>query len=103
MTITGRFVDHGIRISVALALLLAVMSSPFRPTRASQKAPPPGHLPPNFALLDVWHIGQLAMSALPSLREGDSFDSDPEEELDADIEDELTVSSSPAFVSFQAI
>jgi hypothetical protein len=90
MTMTGRFVDHGIRILAALALLLAVMSSPIRPTRASHTAPAPTYLPRNFAILEIWHSGQFAISARPSLSEADSLPSDFEDELDADIEDELT-------------
>jgi hypothetical protein len=103
MTMTGRFVDHGVHILAALALLLAVMSSPIRPTRESQTASYPNYLPRNFAILETWQSGHLAMSALPSLRGRDAFDSDTEEELDADIEDELTVTSPPASVSFEVI
>lgn len=103
MTMSGRFVDRGVRILVAAALLLAVMSSPMRPTRASRNAPPPGYLRRNFAIFEVWQIGQLAMSALPALREEASFDSGTEEERDADIEDELSGSSPPAPVPFEVI
>ena len=99
MTMTGRFVEHGIRILAAVALLLAAMSSPIRPTRASHAAPSPNHLSRNFANLNIGHSGQFVMSARPSLREADSLQSDIEDELDADIEDELTVKSPPAAVS----
>jgi hypothetical protein len=103
---TGRFVDHGLRILAAVALLLAVMSSPILPTRAFRTAPPPNFLPRNFAVLDddkIGHSGQFAMSARPSLREADSFQSDVVDELDADIEDELTVTAPPASVSFDVL
>ncbi len=99
MTMTGRFVDHGIRVLAAVALLLAVMSSPILPTSASQTAPPPNYLPRNFAILKIGHSGQLAMSARPAFREADAIQSDIEDELDADIDDELTVTSPPASVS----
>src|SRR5690349_19431565 len=103
MTITGRFVNHGMRILVALTLPLTVMSSPIRPSRVCQTAPPPSYLPHNFAIFETWNSGQLAMPALGSLREGDSFDSDTEEEFEADLEDELSVTSSPAPVPFEVI
>jgi hypothetical protein len=102
MTMTGRFVDHGIRILAAVALL-AVMSSPIRPTRASHTALSPGNLPRNFVILNNGHSGQFAMSARPSLREADSLQSDIEDELDADIEDELTVTSPRASVSHDVL
>jgi hypothetical protein len=102
MTMAGRFVDHGIRILAAVALL-AVMSSPIRPTRVSQTAPSSDYLPRNFVILNHGYSGHLAMSARPSLREADSFQSDIEDELDADIEDELTVKSPPASVSFDVL
>ena len=98
MTMTGRFVDHGIRILASVALL-AVMSSPSRPAGASHTAPPPSHLPRDVVILDDGYGGESAMSARPSLRGPDSLPSDIEDELDADIEDELTVKSPPATVS----
>jgi hypothetical protein len=100
---TGRFVDHGIRILAAVALLLAMLSSPIRPTGASYTAAHPNHLPRNFAVLKLWHSAQFAMSARPSLRERDSLRSDIEDELDADIDDELTVRSPLASVSFDVL
>ena len=99
MTMTGRFVDHGIRILAAVALL-AVMSSPIRPTKASHSLPSPDYLPRNRVILNNGYSGESAMSARPSLREADSLQSDIEDELDADIEDELPVKSPPATVSF---
>jgi hypothetical protein len=103
MTMTRGFVDRGICILAGVALLLVVMSSPTWLSRASHTAPPPLYLPLNFALLEIWHSGLLAISARPSLRVTDSLQSDIEEELDADIEDELTVTSPPASVSFDAL
>jgi hypothetical protein len=103
MTMAGRFVDHGIRILAAVALLLAVMSSPIRPLTAFHKALSPNYFLHNFAILKIGHSGQFAMSALPSLREADSFLRDSKDELDADLEDELTVTSPPASVSFDVL
>ena len=101
MTMTRRFVDHGIPM-LAVAVLLAVISSPIRPTSASQ--PPPNYLPRNFAIPDkIGHSGQFAMSAPLCLRQSDSVQSDIADELDADIEDELTVTSPPASVSFEIL
>jgi hypothetical protein len=104
--VSRRFVDHAIRILAAVALLLAVMSSPIRPDRASYTAPPPNFHPRNLALYEFGHSGQFATSARPSLREADSLrfeieGFDFEDELDANIEDELTVTSPPASVSFE--
>jgi len=102
MTMTGHFVDHGIRI-LAVVALLAVMSSPTRPTRASHTAPGPDDLPRNLVILNNGYSGQFAMSAHLSLREADSLQSDIEDKLDADIEDDLTVTSPPASVSFDVL
>src|SRR5262245_9842148 len=98
MKMAGRFVDHGIRILAAVALL-AVMSLPIRPTRVSDTAPSPDYLPRNLVILDNGYSGESAISARPSLREADSLQSDIQDELDADIEDELTVKSPPATIS----
>jgi hypothetical protein len=103
MTMTGRFVDRGIRILAAVALLLAVMSSPIRPTGLACGAPSPNRLPRGLSILNARHSGQLAMSARPSLGEAGSLPSDTEDGLDADIEDELTVKSPPAPVSFDVL
>ena len=100
---TGFFVDHGIRSLAAVALLLAVMSSPIRPTGASHTAPSPDYLPRNFVILNNGYSGQFAMSARPSLREEDAFQSEVEDALDADVEDELTVKSPPASESFDVL
>jgi hypothetical protein len=99
---TGRFVDHSIRILAAVWLLLAVMSSPIR-TPASRTAPSPNYLPRNFAILKIEHNSPFAMSTRLSAREEDLVQSEIEDELDADIEDELTVTSPPASVSFEVL
>ena len=101
MTMTGRFVDHGIRILAAVALL-AVMSSPVRLAGASRTAPSPAYLPRHRVIRDG-SSGESAMSARPSLGESDSLPSEIEDELDADIEDELTVKSPPATVLFDVL
>lgn len=103
MAMTGRTVDHGLRILTAAALLLAVMSSPIRPTRASHAPPPPNYLHRNFAIPNDGHSGLFAMSARPSLREGGALASEIEDERDAEIEDELTVRSAPAPGSFDRL
>jgi hypothetical protein len=103
MTMTGRFVDDGIRILAAMALLLAVMSSPIRPTGASYPAPSRNYLRRSFTILKIGHSGQLAMSARPSLREAYSLKYDIKDELDADIEDELTATAPLTSVSFDVL
>jgi hypothetical protein len=102
MTMTGRFVDHVVRI-LAAAALLAVISSPIRPARASHTAPSPDYVPRNLVILNNGYSGESAMWGRPSLREADSLQSDIEDELDADIEDELTVKSPPATVSIDVL
>jgi hypothetical protein len=99
MTMTGRFVDHGIRLLAAVTLLMAVISSPIRPTGLCYTAPSPNFRPRNLAILKFGHSGQSVILARPSLREADSLQCDIEDELDADIEDEVTVTSPPASVS----
>jgi hypothetical protein len=96
MTMTGRFVNDGIRILAAVALLIAVMSSPIRPAKASQTALCPRSLPRNFAMLKIELTGR-------SMEEADSLQSDLEDELDADLEDELTVTSPPASGAFDVL
>ena len=103
MTMTGRFVHHGIRILSAVALLLAVMSLSIRPAGASHTAPSPDYLPRYFAILSTGPSGHFVVLARPTVREADSLQSNIEDELDADIEDELTAKSPPASVSFVAL
>jgi hypothetical protein len=100
MTMTGCFVDRGIRILAAVALLLAVLSSPIRPTGAPHTVPSRNHLLRNHAIIEIERCGKCAMPARPFMREVDSLQSDLQDELDADIEDELTVTSPPATTSF---
>lgn len=101
MTMCRRFVTHGICILAAVALLLAVMSSPIRPVGRS--TPPPNYLTRNFAILKFGHIGQFAMPARPTSRVADALQSEIEDERDADIEEEPTVTSPPASVCFEVI
>lgn len=100
MTMTGRFVKHGICLLAAVALLLAVMSSPIRPPVSSRVAPPPNYLPRNFAILKFGSDGQVAMPARPSLGEAGLVPSEIADEREADVEEELILTSSPASPSF---
>ena len=50
MTMIRRFVYHGIRTTAAIALLLAVISSPIRPTKPFGAPTVPNCLPRNFAI-----------------------------------------------------
>jgi hypothetical protein len=102
MTMTGRFLEPGIRILATVALL-AVMSSPIRPTGASRTAPSPDDLPRYLVIFDHGYCGESAMSIRPSLREEDPLRSDVEDELDAEIEDELTAKPLPATVSIDIL
>src|SRR5262249_55238139 len=91
MTMTGRYVDKGICILAAVALL-AVMAFPIPFSRGSHTAPPPNYLPRNFGIIKFGHSGRV-----------DSLQSFIEDELDADIEDELTVTSPLASVYFNGL
>ena len=64
MKMTGRFVDHAFRILAAVTLL-AVMSSPIRPTGASPAAPPPDDLPRNLVILNNGYSGESAIRPAP--------------------------------------
>jgi len=103
MPMSGHSLKHGVRMLAATALLMAVISSPIRPTGLSYTAPSPNHLPRNLAILQFGHSRPFETSSRPSLREEDSLQSDIEDELDADIEDELTVTSPPASASFDVL
>jgi hypothetical protein len=101
---TRRFVNHGICILAAVVLLLAVMSSPVRPPASpSASTPPPNYLTRNFAILEFGHVGQFALAARPSLRELDSLPPEIEGELDAELEDEPTITSPPPWVCIEVI
>lgn len=104
MTIMVRFVDHDVRIqavgTLLLALLLAVMSSPIRPSITSPTAPSPNYLLRNFAVLNDAHSGQTSASARDSLRDAVFLTSYLQDELDASTEEELTATSPPTEASF---
>jgi hypothetical protein len=102
MKMTERFVNHGIRI-LAAVVLLAMMSSPIRPTRASHAAPSRNYLPRKLAKRNHGYSGESAISARPSLREADPLQFDIKDELDADIEAQLTVKSPPSALSFAVL
>lgn len=87
----------------ALALLLAVMSSPIRPTGASHTASSHHCILCNLAILDVQHSAQFAMSARLSLSMAAPLPSDFEDDLDADIEDDLNETAATASGSFDVL
>src|SRR4051794_26469575 len=99
MTMSGRLVDHGF-CSLAAVVLLAVVSFPILPTRTSHTVSPANFLSRNHATRKAGHSSQFAMSARPCLREADFLPSEIEDELEADIEDESTVTTPLASASF---
>jgi hypothetical protein len=104
MTVITRLVNHGIRMLAAVALLLAVMSSSIRPNRAPRITSTPDYLSRNFAtpkIPKVGHRGHSAVSASLSSRRADSVQPEIVSEMDADIEDELTVTFLPTCASFE--
>jgi len=108
-TMTGCFVNRGIRILAAVGLLLAVTSSPIQPTKALHSASTANCLPRHFGILKLRHIGEFATWTRPSSKEADSLrekaplQSEIDDELDADIEDELTGISLPSSMSFDVL
>jgi hypothetical protein len=102
MTMSGHLVDHGLRSLVAI-VLLAVVSSPILPTMASLAAYPANFFSRNHATCKAGHSSQFAMSARPRLREADCLPSEIQDDLEADIEDESTVTTPLASVSFDVL
>jgi len=97
---TGRFVHQNVCLSAALALLLAVMSSPIRPKIVSQSPLTLDALILNLAGLESGHVGPLEIFA--TLKVADALHSDFDDELDATTEDDLTAASPPVSTSFYA-
>jgi hypothetical protein len=97
---TGRAVDAGIRLLTAVTVLLLMTVAPISLTDASH-APPEGNRPERvLAILEIKNNGKYALSACPSMSEADSLRSIFENGLDADVEDELILSSPPTVVPF---
>jgi hypothetical protein len=103
MTMTGHFAVHGVRSLVALGLLVAAMSSPILSSTASRTSPPANFLRRNFAILKSGPSSQPLVSAGHSLKTACSSQPDLKDEQDADIEDELNLTSSPAPAPFDII
>src|SRR5262245_60452360 len=103
MTMTSRFVAHGNSILAAVAVLLAMMCSPIRPDRVSHKVPLPNLLPRNFGKHRTVPVGQLKVPSHLLLSELASLSSETEDDLDADLEDELTAIIALAAVSSEIL
>ncbi len=99
---TGRAVDHEIRMLTAVAvLLLMIIIAPIRLNSASHAPPPQGTRPRRVLVsLEVKTNSKYASSACPSISEADSLHSVFENGLEADVEDELILSSPPSAVPF---
>jgi hypothetical protein len=103
MTMTGRFVNHGFRISTAIALLLAVMSSPILPPKPFGAPTGPNCLLRNFAIPKTGaDLGDVAASR-SSVTKADSLLADVEDELEAELEDELHATSQPSCAMFDVL
>ena len=105
----GRFVDHGICIAVAAMLLLAVVSSPIRIHGGSHSSSSSNYIPRDYAKLKHVYLkprkgfgGQHGMATL-SFSVASALQPDIDDEMEADIEDELTVSSPLTSVSFDIL
>ena len=97
---TGRAVDDGIRLLTAVTVLLLMTVAPI-PLDGASHAPPEGNRPERvLAILEIKNNGEYALSACPSMSEADSLRSAFENGLDADVEDELILSSPPTAEPF---
>lgn len=101
MTITGCLVDRGVRILAAATLLLAVMLSPTRLVKGSNVATSPLKLSRHHAIHKFAHNGHSPVAKRLTLRVNLAAESDPE--LEADIEDELVVTSPVTSECFDAL
>ncbi len=110
MTMIGRFVDHGICVMVTATLLFAVIISPTRLGHGSRHST---HSPKSLSRTFAKHKsvyfkprrgfgGDIGMSVL-SFRVANTLQPDIDDELEADIEDELTVISPLASQSFDIL
>jgi hypothetical protein len=96
----GRVIDHSVYVLSAAALLLAVTFAPMRLHQVDHPALDHDALSRSLAALQVWSGGLLKISPGSSYRSADYVPADFEDELDADIEDELSVASPPVSVFF---
>jgi len=100
MTITRRFVYHGIRTTVAFTLLLVVISSPIRPTKPFGAPAGPKFLPLNFATNNSAADHRVVASSRSSVNKVDSFLSDVKDDLVAELEEELHATFQPSCSMF---
>lgn len=98
MTMTGLFVNHGIRITAGIALLLAVMLSPVRPSKPFGSHTLPNSLPSKFPLTKTGTDNGDVASSRSSLTKASG-----EDELEADLEDELHATSQPSSAMFDVL
>lgn len=103
MTMTGRTVDHGIRVLAAVALFCALWSSPIRTVAASSNAHRGDRHPRVFGILHAKPGRQSSISARPTLSESGSLQAVFEERLEIDDEDKATVSIQPTSFGFEVI
>jgi hypothetical protein len=99
MTMTGRFLNHGIRISAAIALLLAVMSSPIRPSKPVPTPTGPNCLPRKFATTKTGGDHGGVASSRSSETQVDRLVAN----FENDLEGELNASSQPSSAKLGAL
>ena len=98
---TGRLVEYGVYVLTAAAMLLAVTSAPMRLHGSRQSALAYNSFSSNFAVLRGWQGGSFKLSVGSSFRAAPFLPADFKDELDADIEDELTEASPTDSVFFE--
>jgi hypothetical protein len=103
MAMTGRFVNLGVRITASLALLLAVISSPIRPSKPFGAPTSRNCLADNFAftMMGANHLDDTSSGS--SVTKADRVVAVVEDELDAELEDELHATSQPSCVMFDVL
>ena len=101
MTITRRFVYHGIRTTVAFTLLLAVISSPIRPTKPFGPPTVPSYLPRHFAVIETGDDRGYVAPSRSTLTKADSLLADLKVKHEfAELEEELHATFQPSCAMF---
>ena len=103
MTMTRRLVNHGIRITASIALLLAVIPSPVRPAKQFGGSTVPNCRPRNFAVTKADADRGDAGSSPSSVTKADSLPIDVKDKLDAELEDEHHATSEPSSPMFNVL
>ncbi len=106
MKMAGRSTDYCVRALAAMLLVMAVAFSVLRPGITASPSTSRSHLLRHAASLKIGLSGQpgaINRSTLPLLRATVDLLADFDDELEADIEDEITIFSSASSVFFEIL